>query len=140
MPRGGSRPRAGRPKGSRGKHKRTLEKLTALEVFRRRAEAELDPLITARLENAKGLFQFLAMTPLGPVLVTDPAIMQKCIASGEPFYRIVRKEPDERALKDTFDRVCGKPTEHVDVTGHVDHAVHIVHKHLIETDAKALTP
>lgn len=128
MPRGGRRPHAGRKKGS--KEKQTLAKLTALEIFRRRAEAELDPLITARLENAKGLFQFLAQTPLGPVLVTDPVVMQKCIASGEAFYRIVQKEPDERALKDTFDRVCGKPTEHVAVTGTMDHRVQVFHKHL----------
>jgi len=120
MPRGGSRPRAGRPKGSRGKHKRTLEKLTALEIFRARATAELAPLITAQLAVAKGVCHFLAKTESGYIRVTDPTVMDRYLAQGSGFT-IALQDPDVRALKDTFDRVCGKPTESVNVTadGHL---------------------
>lgn len=127
MPRGGRRPHAGRKKGS--KEKSTLAKLTALEIFRRRAEAELNPLITAQLETAKGLFHFLAKTEAGYVRVTDPAIIDRYLAIGDGF-KIAQQDPDVRALKDTFDRVCGKPTEHVAVTGTMDHRVQVFHKHL----------
>lgn len=114
MPRGGRRPHAGRKQGS--KDKRTLAKLTALEIFRQRAAAELDPLITAQLETAKGLFHFLAKTEAGYVRVTDPQIIDRYLAIGDGF-KIAQQDPDVRALKDTFDRVCGKPVESVEISG-----------------------
>jgi hypothetical protein len=114
LPRGGRRPHAGRKKGS--KERSTLAKLTALEIFRQRAEAELGPLITAQLETAKGLFHFLAKTETGYVRVTDPQVMDRYLAIGDGF-KIAAQDPDVRALKDTFDRVCGKPVEQVELSG-----------------------
>jgi hypothetical protein len=109
-----------------------------LEYFRKRAEAVLDPIVTAQLEAGMGAYEFLAQTETGFVRVTDPAVMDRYIAQGTGF-KVWRRLPDVRALKDTLDRTCGKPSEHVEVTGTVDHRIQVLHKHLPVVDAKVLT-
>lgn len=115
MPRGGKRPGAGRPKGSKEQH--TLDREEARRYLSERVRKEIDPLATAQIESAKGLFVMFAKTEAGPVRVTDPDLMQRCIESGEGTYYIAAKDPDQKALKDIFDREFGRPTEHVALIG-----------------------
>jgi hypothetical protein len=55
---GGARRGAGAKPGST--QQRTVEKKAALTLWRERVEAELDPIITAQLELAKGLFDLVS--------------------------------------------------------------------------------
>jgi hypothetical protein len=53
MPRGGARPGAGRPKGS--KDARTLEKEEARRLLRVRVTSEMTSLVDAQITHAKGI-------------------------------------------------------------------------------------
>ena len=124
--RGGRRPGAGKPKGY--KHKGTLLKAEARARFTTRVLAELDPLITAQLELAKGCIVMFGRLKNEWVQVTDPAIMLKCLKSGAACYRIVSQPPDGRALKDIFDREFGRPVESVQHVGEGSGPIHIIHE------------
>lgn len=111
--RSGSGQKPGKPQ------RRTIEKRLALDVWKTRVEAELDALITAQLELAKGAFSLFGKDQATGAWmhVTDPALILKLLKSGEEFYRVMQKEPDGRMLKDIMDRLTGKPKEQLELTG-----------------------
>ncbi len=112
---GGARPGSGRRKG--GKNARTIAREAARDYLSQRVQAEIEPLVTAHLEAAKGLQYFFGKTPDGQwVRVTDPDMVLACLQAGEGF-RISAKDPDTRALKDILDREFGRPTEHLELSG-----------------------
>jgi hypothetical protein len=116
MPRGGRRPGAGAKKGS--KQKGSLEKAELLNQFRARVAAEFEPLVSALFSSATGVTHMMARDKSGKwTRVTDPVVMQRCLESGDEFYKITTQNPDIRALKDIFDRMFGSPTQAVEVTG-----------------------
>jgi hypothetical protein len=123
---GGARRGAGAKPGST--QQRTVEKKAALTLWRERVEAELDPIITAQLELAKGLFDVYGRHPMTQdwVHVTDPATIVKLLNSGEPFVRTARRDPDSKMLINIMDRLTGKPKEQLEVTGPDNGPVRVV--------------
>jgi hypothetical protein len=115
MPRGGKRPGAGRPEGS--KQPQTLAREAYQEAFKRVAGPYFQRLIDAAVQAGLGVTHLMAKdSKTGQwVQVTDPDIMVKVLNSGESFYKLSARNPDTRALKDIFDRMCGSPTQAIDL-------------------------
>lgn len=91
MARGGYRPGAGRKKGSKGTH--TLAADKAREYTIQRVTSELDPILTAQIEAAKGMYVEV---------------------KGKKVYR---EKPDVQAGKYLLDQTIGKAKETVAVEG-----------------------
>ena len=116
MPRGGRRAGAGAKRGS--KQHGSLEKAELLRQFRERVAAEFEPLLSALFASAQGVTHMIVRDKSGKwTPVTDPALMLRCLETGETVYQITTQNPNVRALKDIFDRVFGSPTQAVEVTG-----------------------
>jgi hypothetical protein len=79
----------------------------------------LDAVIDAQLESAKGVQHMMAKdSKTGQwVDVTDPAIMKKCLDSGEQFYKITPQNPNVQAIRDILDRLMDQPLKGVEVMG-----------------------
>ena len=114
MPRGGKRPGAGRKVGT--VENTTKERAEYLRQLRVRIFTEFDSLMTAQLEAARGLFHFLVKTDGGWERVTDEKQIDAALAAGTPFYRVVKKDPDMRALKDCWDRAIGVPKQEMEIS------------------------
>lgn len=131
MPRGGSRPGAGKPKGY--KHKGTIEKATVKARFEKRIETEWDPIIDAELDVAKGLVLMFARDfetdkKTGKrertgrfVRITSEAEIEELLSgdgqAGEDYYRICTQNPDPRMLIEFNTRMMGKPVELHQIAG-----------------------
>jgi hypothetical protein len=127
MARGGKRPGAGRPVGS--KDKRTLEKIEMDRQFRQRVSERFHELIDAQFDAAKGVSHMMAKDKAGKwTQVTDPKVMARCLDSGESFYKITAQNPNVFALKDIFDRMMGMPVKAVEVTGKDGAAIVLKHE------------
>ena len=114
MPRGGKRPNAGRPKGS--KEAPTLAKEAAREILRLKLTAELQPIADALVSRCKGVRYFVTRNKkTGKFeLVTNPdrviaALNRDDDESGE-FYT---DKPDITAIKEAFDRMVDKSKEQI---------------------------
>lgn len=94
----------------------TQRKLLALQRLRDRVHAEIDDLLTAELEAAKGTFTVLIQTANGWQKATTEEQIEAAIAAGDHVFRIVRREPDMRALKDLWDRTIGVPKQELEVS------------------------
>src|SRR5260370_31239538 len=125
MPRGGSRPGAGKPKGY--KHQKTLDKDAAREFVRQRVIAALGPLVDAQITNAQGL----------KYLVTRDKKTGKFVRVTEAMARIRQqdteqletieiweKDPSVYAFSDLLNRALDKPKEQVqEITHSIGEAV-----------------
>lgn len=119
---GGARPGAGRPKGS--KDPQTIEKETARRLFENRILQNIQELLSAQFNIAKGasyVYRIEQNPKTGSkehVLVTDPYEIKKFLdeLQGDngpleedgDFYYITTKNPENRALDSLIDRVFGK--------------------------------
>jgi predicted Zn-ribbon and HTH transcriptional regulator len=131
---GGRRHGAGKPKGYQ--HQRTLARKIERETLRARLSAEFEPLMTSYLEAAKGAYVMFARDSHGKwTRVTDADTMERCLQSGETFYRLEQSKPDVRALRDALDRLFGKPTQSVDVNAEIDHTQTTKVLHIHQPDA-----
>lgn len=92
MPRGGKREGAGRKK-----EKRTIQSEKAREYLINRIAAELEPIVTAQIEAAKGMW----------IDELDP--------NGERI-RVYRKLPDLKTGEYLLNQEVGKPAESLDIT------------------------
>jgi hypothetical protein len=107
---GGHRPGAGRPKGSKDPH--TLEKQEYEFQLRARIARDVDAYYEAMKQAATGVTHLMAKDKDGTWKeVTDPAVMARCLNSGESFYQLSARNPDVRALINLFDRLCGSATQ-----------------------------
>ncbi len=91
---GGKREGAGRPKGSKGGHTLLAEQARARLI--ERVHSELDPILTAQIDAAQGLY-YEDVTPDGK-------------------KRIYKQKPDVNAAKYLLDQTAGKARENLDVT------------------------
>lgn len=133
---GGKRAGAGRQKGSQ--NKATLEERVVREGLRQRVLANVEPLISAQLQLAKGIsYCYKVVITKGggrtePELVTDQDELHEAVdlitsgnAYGEiqeddgtlaRYYFLTTKAPDNKALDSLLDRVFGKATFSMDIT------------------------
>src|SRR5215471_350804 len=103
---GGRRSGAGRPKGAKDPH--TLEKQEQERQLRARIAEDVDEYYAALKLAATGVTHMMAKDRDGTWKeITDPAVMARCLNSGESFYRLSARNPDVRALIHLFDRLCG---------------------------------
>jgi hypothetical protein len=119
MPRGGKRAGAGKPKGY--KHQTTLEREEARKRLRERVIAEMEPLLSAQIANAKGISHFFLRHPRTKQFqrIEDPQQIAAALNRGEEgkSYWIFTKDPSIQAFTDLMNRTFDKPKEHVEVTG-----------------------
>lgn len=92
---GGKQPGAGRPKGSKASH--TLEASKARQYVIERVVSEMEPILTAQIDSAKGLW------------------MEELDSDGVR-KRIYRKAPDTRAVEYLVDQTIGRASQAIDVT------------------------
>ena len=93
MARSGTNHKGGRPKGGKASH--TLKAEQAREYFVQRVVSEMNPIITAQLEAAKGLYYETA------------------------DKKIYQREPDIQASKYLVDQTIGRPKETVEMQGDI---------------------
>lgn len=126
MAKGGKRPGAGRPPGS--KDKVTLEKEKVLAEYRKKIMENAGFLFRQQAHLAKGV-SYLYKFKKGkarPDLVTDPEEIEEYILSeeGNPqdhsylkldkksaYYFISTERPDNKAIDSMLDRAFGKPAQ-----------------------------
>lgn len=130
MPRGGRRPGAGRPKGSKEKH--TLERELARKQLQDRLLAQLAPITEVYIARARGVFALMVPTELGLQRVHDEAAGVKLMTDpanrrGHDYFLVEFTAPDSKVLLDLIARIDGKPTERVEVSGPAGEPVQIHH-------------
>lgn len=110
MPRGGKRPGAGRPKGT--KEPKTLEKEAARTALRERVLAEMGPLVDAQIANAKGIRYLVVRNKAGKFIRrVDENMDPDRIAQGEEIVEVWLKDPSVQAFTDLMNRAIDKPAE-----------------------------
>ena len=147
MPKGGYRPGAGKKKGSH--HAKTIETRIALEEMRQRILKDLDPIISAQLQLAKGISYLYKIVEdeddnkkRKHILVENPkeieSVMNKTNGEGGncdgDFYYITTKAPENKAIDSLIDRVFGKAKQSVEISNEDDKPFKVVH--LIEDELK----
>lgn len=120
MPRGGRRPGAGRPKGS--KSKSTLDKEAAREVLRQMVKAELGPMVEAQIANAKGIKYLVARQRKGGKFVRLTESLMKAILDGSDtvheMFEVWEKDPSILAFTDLMNRTIDQPAKPVEEVKH----------------------
>lgn len=126
--RGGARPGAGMPKGT--KIKRTLEKDEILRAYKERILGKTDYLFTAQFANAVGnmyVYQVVekkrgTVMTKEHILVSDPVQIKKILDAhdgesgkvNDNYYIVTVAKPDNQALADMLDRAFGKATQAIE--------------------------
>jgi hypothetical protein len=107
MPRGGYRPRAGRPKGALGPA--ALDKLAAREYVRKRVTERLAALVDAQIDNALGLKYLVTRDrESGKFIRVGPAMASQ---SNEETIEVWEKDPNVPAFTDLMNRALDKPAQ-----------------------------
>jgi len=121
---GGSRPNAGRPKGT--KNPETLLKEKVAEEMRMRVAKSADKLLDSQMNLAQGVQMLYKIhtdkkgVRSKPELVTSQTEIEEYLA-GEydgtetDYYFITTERPDNRALDSLFDRTFGKAQANLDI-------------------------
>ncbi len=114
MPRGGKRPGAGRPKGS--KNPNTLEKEAARAVVRAMVTAQLGPLVEAQIANAKGIkYLVVREKKTGKFVRVTEAMARVKLGDAEEIIEVWEKDPSILAFTDLMNRTIDKPIEQMKV-------------------------
>src|SRR5262249_40934899 len=98
------------------KYAKTIAKEQARECAREIITRELEPLIMAQIENAKGVSHFFLRDPATKQFsITDPDEIERALNAGEEgsYYWIFTKDPSVQAFTDLMNRALGKPAEQV---------------------------
>ena len=116
MPRGGKRPGAGRPKGT--KNSGTFEKEAARQALRTRVSAAIIPLVEAQIANAMGIkYLVVREKKTGKFVRVAEAKAKQALGDGEEIMEVWEKDPSVQAFSDLINRTLDKPPEQVAVTG-----------------------
>ena len=141
MPRGGTRPGAGRPKGT--KNAETLSKEAAREVARQRILADLEPMLAAQIIHAKGLKYLVTRDKkTGKFIRVGPALAS---SANEETIEVWEKDPSVQAFTDLMNRALDKAKEQeqeISLRGSVD-VVSVLrerHRRRLGSGQKALNP
>ena len=110
MARGGKRPGAGRPKGSKEKH--TLEKEEARAALRAMVTAQLAPLVDAQVKNALGISYLVVRDKKkGKFIRVSEAMARVKLGDTEEVVEVWEKDPNVQAFTDLMNRALDKPAE-----------------------------
>ncbi|HKA75311.1 MAG TPA: hypothetical protein VKE26_26145 [Xanthobacteraceae bacterium] len=119
MAKGGKRPGAGRPKGSRDPH--TKSRQVVEEEFRAFMLKSHAALWQGQLERALGAYVLVVKTETGYARVTDPEAIARLLAvpqdRGVRYWRIEARAPDPVLVKEINNRLMGVPRQEVEVSG-----------------------
>lgn len=112
-PKGGARPGAGRPPGT--KNPATYTKEAAREALRQIVLREMDDLVSAQMAHAKGLHYLVGRDKLGKFKKLTSEEADKALSEGgESEYTLVEvweKDPSVQAFTDLMNRALDKPKE-----------------------------
>lgn len=119
MPRGGRRPGAGRPKGS--KSKKTVAREMAEEELRSIIKQHLPEMVASQLANATGLKYLVVRNKKTGKFERVAENAAKALKGGdEEIIEVWEKDPNVNAFKELLDRGFGKsrePDRKVDLDG-----------------------
>lgn len=125
---------------------RTVLKHLALDTWRARMEAQLDPLITAQLDLARGTMVMFARESINGerkgrfVRVTSAGEIETLLngddENGSDYYYVSTQDPDGRMLIDIMNRLTGKPRESLEVTGTDGGPIKIHHHYAADAAAR----
>lgn len=108
MPRGGKRPGAGRPKGS--KEQGTLDKELARAHLRELVTAKMTPLVEAQIANAMGIKYLVVRQKTTGKFVRVSEAMAR-ISDGEELIEVWEKDPSQPAFTDLMNRTIDQPAK-----------------------------
>lgn len=124
MPTGRKR---GRPKGSTGKYKRTLEKDAARELVRQLVTASLQPLLDAQIANACGLKYLVTRDKkTGKFVRVTEAIARVKLGEEEETIEVWEKDPSVQAFTDLMNRALDKPKEQEQAVSGTLRIIHVL--------------
>jgi hypothetical protein len=110
--RGGKRPGAGRPKGS--KSSQTLDKLAAREFVRQRVTAAMQPMLDAQIAHARGIGHVFTRDKAGKFTrIENIEHIDRLLTEGSEGtdFWIFAKDPSTQAFTDLLNRALDKPAE-----------------------------
>lgn len=110
VPKGGKRPGAGRPKGS--KSKATIGKEQAREYLRQRVIEEMGPMLDAQIKHARGIRYMMVRNKKGGkwTRLTEEMATRGYDAQTE-VVEVFEKDPSIQAFTDLMNRALDKPVE-----------------------------
>lgn len=115
MPRGGSQPGAGRPKGTTGiKHKETISKEAAREAVRAVIMQHHERMLRSQIAHSIGIGHLFTRDKAGKYTkIENQSVADKLLAEGEQDrdYYIFMKDPSVQAWTDLANRAFDKPKE-----------------------------
>ena len=113
---GGKRPGSGRKKGYR--FPSTLNKEAARQAALGLVLQHLEAMLSAQIENAKGVHYATIRTPQGTyVRATDTKQIDAAISCGGEMFKLYTKEPSPASFQALWDRTLDKPIERTEVSG-----------------------
>jgi hypothetical protein len=116
MPRGGKRPGAGMPKGTKLASTKTKDAMR--EEVRQRVAAQLGPLLDAQLANAQGIKYLVTRhKSSGKFIRVTEAMAKVKQGQDEEIIEVWEKDPSILAFTDLLNRAIGKPVEAVELSG-----------------------
>lgn len=99
----------------------TLRKQAIRARILAKFEAEVEALVEAQFDNARGLKHFFLRDPKTKQFkqITDPEQIEVALNSGDEgsYYWIHTKDPSTQAFTAIADRAIDRPTEHHEHTG-----------------------
>lgn len=105
-------------KGGRPLGQDTIDKAFHRERLRAIVIEELEPMIRAQVDHAKGVSYMVLRQKDGTFTrATDVKQIDAACAAGESAFRIFTQSPNTQAFADLLNRALDKPTEQVEVTG-----------------------
>ncbi len=108
--------KGGRPVGSVSQ--KTIDKELYREKLRQLVAAELEPMVKAQMEHAKGVQYMVLRMPDGSFArATDEKQIDAACAVGARAFKIMTQAPNTQAFTALLDRALDKPAEQVKVTG-----------------------
>lgn len=117
--RGGWRPGAGRKKNV----KSLLDKEQAREQLRALVARELEPLVLAQIENAKGIKFLMVRAKASGKFIRVGKSRAETLNEDEEIIEVWEKDPSVQAFTDLMNRVLDKPKEQeqeIKLTGEAD--------------------
>lgn len=112
MPRGGKRPGAGKPKGT--KHASTLSKEAAREAVRAVVTRHMDRMLRSQIAHSIGIGHLYTRDKSGKFnKIENEAEVDRLLTEGEEDrdYWIFTKDPSVQAFTDLMNRALDKPKE-----------------------------